>query len=39
MVRWSAVKMAALKVSMLAERKVVVMADSLVVKKELWLVA
>ena len=26
-------------VSMLAERKVVVMADSLVVKKEIWLVA
>jgi hypothetical protein len=39
MVRWSAAMMAALRASMLAERKVVVMADSLVVKKEIWLVA
>jgi hypothetical protein len=31
--------MAALRVSMLAKRKVVVMADSLVVKREIWLVA
>jgi len=31
--------MAALKVSKLAERKVAVMVDSLVVKKEIWLVA